>query len=275
MCIRDSIYKVYKGKYSCIALSENNFKLKYMFRPIITEPVVFQITLVIAILLAVSVWQRLKIASGIVIAVYAIYMISFVSANTKLKTSKPIKLAVHANKTIDDPILDLKSDNISDQQSIKASQNEKNILLDTKISKKFPVKSVIDKKLSTNKKVAAKKDEKIIDEPFKILNMSTGTNVINRSIIEPNNLFTTDSKRVYFLSGVQNRNDSKVLFHKWYHDGKLKSKVQMESKRSFNWRSWSYITVTSQKIGDWQVVIEDQSGMRYDSLSFVISDYNI
>ena len=246
-----------------------------MFRPIITEPVVFQITLVIAILLAVSVWQRLKIASGIVIAVYAIYMISFVSANTKLKTSKPIKLAVHANKTIDDPILDLKSDNISDQQSIKTSQNEKNILLDTKISKKLPVKSLADKKLSTNKKVAAKKDEKIIDEPFKILNMSTGTNVINRSIIEPNNLFTTDSKRVYFLSGVQNRNDSKVLFHKWYHDGKLKSKVQMESKRSFNWRSWSYITVTSQKIGDWQVVIEDQSGMRYDSLSFVISDYNI
>ena len=246
-----------------------------MFRPIITEPVVFQITLVIAILLAVSVWQRLKIASGIVIAVYAIYMISFVSANTKLKTNKPIKLAVHVNKTIDDPILDLKSDNISDQQSIKTSQNEKNILLDTKISKKLPVKSVIDKKLSTNKKVAAKKDQKIIDEPFKILNMSTGTNVINRSIIEPNNLFTTDSKRVYFLSGVQNRNDSKVLFHKWYHDGKLKSKVQMESKRSFNWRSWSYITVTSQKIGDWQVVIEDQSGMRYDSLSFVISDYNI
>ena len=85
-----------------------------MFRPIITEPVVFQITLVIAILLAVSVWQRLKIASGIVIAVYAIYMISFVSANTKLKTSKPIKLAVHVNNTIDDPILDLKSDNISD-----------------------------------------------------------------------------------------------------------------------------------------------------------------
>ena len=63
--------------------------------------------------------------------------------------------------------------------------------------------------------------------------------------------------------------------YNYYANGKLKSKVQMESKRSFNWRSGSYITVTSQKIGDWQVVIEDQSGMRYDSLSFVISDYNI
>jgi len=246
-----------------------------MFRPIITEPVVFQITLVIGILLAVSVWQRLKIASGIVIAVYAIYMISFVSANTKLKTSKPIKLAVHAKKTIDVPVLDLKLDNISKKGSIKTSKNENDILLDTKISEKLAVKFDIDKKQSTSKKLIVKKDEKFIDEPFKILNMSTGIDVINRSIIEPNNVFTTDSKRVYFLSGVQNRNASKVLFHKWYHDGKLKSKIQMESKRSFNWRSWSYITVTPQRIGDWQVVIEDQSGVRYDSLSFVISDYNI
>ena len=57
-----------------------------MFRPIITEPVVFQITLVIAILLAVSVWQRLKIASGIVIAVYAIYMISVSYTHLTLPT---------------------------------------------------------------------------------------------------------------------------------------------------------------------------------------------
>ena len=49
----------------------------------------------------------------------------------------------------------------------------------------------------------------------------------------------------------------------------------MESRKSYNWRSWSYITVNPQKVGDWQVVIEDQGGMRYDSLSFVINDYNI
>ena len=54
----------------------------------------------------------------------------------------------------------------------------------------------------------------------------------------------------------------------WHHELK-------ESRKSYNWRSWSYITVNPQKVGDWQVVIEDQDGMRYDSLSFVINDYNI
>ena len=113
------------------------------------------------------------------------------------------------------------------------------------------------------------------DIPFKVLNMKTGTSVINRSIVNEKTAFTTDVDRVYFLSGVQNKNDSKVLFHKWYHKGMLKSKIKMESKKSYNWRSWSYITVNPQKTGDWRVVIEDQGGTRYDSLSFVINDYSI
>ena len=115
----------------------------------------------------------------------------------------------------------------------------------------------------------------LTDLPFRIINMSTGTSVVNRSIVNPKNIFSTEEERIYFLSGVQNKNDSKILYHKWYHEGKLKSKIEMESKRSFNWRSWSYITVNPDRIGDWQVVIEDKSGTRYDSLSFVISDFNI
>ena len=49
-----------------------------MFRPLILEPVVMQITLVISVLLIISVWQKLKVASGVVLAVYTIYMFSFV-----------------------------------------------------------------------------------------------------------------------------------------------------------------------------------------------------
>ena len=244
-----------------------------MFRPLITEPVVLQITIVIAILLGISVWQRLKVASGIVIAVYAIYMISFVSANTKLKASKPIRLAVHNKKIENDikPIVEESEEIVPTTTKAELTQKEKVDFSDNIEPKKY-IPTVKASKRVKKKALITQKDD---DVPFKILNMFTGTDVINRSIIEPKNTFTTDAKRVYFLSGVQNRNDSKVLFHKWYHDGKLKSKIQMESKRSFNWRSWSYITVNPQKIGDWQVVIEDQSGVRYDSLSFIISDYNI
>tara|TARA_B100001142_G_scaffold308782_1_gene340623 strand:+ start:1457 stop:2197 length:741 start_codon:yes stop_codon:yes gene_type:complete len=246
-----------------------------MFRPIIIDPIALQITLVVASLLAISIWQKLRTATGIVIAVYAIYMISFISANSKLKTSQPIRLASHQyNKELDKLNTPLNLNYSKDSKIVKAEK-----IMDTNIDENFSGPSISDN-INTNQEnivTPIANDKNIIskDIPFKVLKMKTGTSVINRSIVDENNAFTTDVERVYFLSGVQNQNESKILFHKWYHKGRLKSKIKMESRKSYNWRSWSYITVNPQKVGDWQVVIEDQGGMRYDSLSFVINDYNI
>ena len=246
-----------------------------MFRPIIIDPIALQITLVVASLLAISIWQKLRTATGIVIAVYAIYMISFISANSKLKTSQPIRLASHQyNKELDKLNTPLNLNYSKDSKIVKAEK-----IMDTNIDENFSGPSISDS-INTNQEnivTPIANDKNIIskDIPFKVLKMKTGTSVINRSIVDENNAFTTDVERVYFLSGVQNQNESKILFHKWYHKGRLKSKIKMESRKSYNWRSWSYITVNPQKVGDWQVVIEDQGGMRYDSLSFVINDYNI
>ena len=246
-----------------------------MFRPIIIDPVAFQVTLVVASLLAISVWQKLKTTSGIVIAVYAIYMFSFVSANSKVKSSKPIRLASHEYKYFDNSI---KAD---DSIKIKSSDLDKDIKISKPDDKNFDeiaskdVSNKIDTSINEILAVSPKPKTSSNDIPFKVLNMTTGTSVVNRSIVNEKNSFTTDVDRVYFLSGVQNKNDSKILFHKWYHKGRLKSKIKMESKKSYNWRSWSYITVNPNKAGDWQVVIEDQGGTRYDSLSFIINDYNI
>jgi len=246
-----------------------------MFRPIIIDPVALQITLVVVSLLAISIWQRLRTAAGIVIAVYAIYMISFISANSKLKTSQPIRLASHKYNIESDKLETSINLNYSKEGEIVKSAK----IMETDIDANFSGPSVSDN-IKTNqentiKPVASGKDLKAKDIPFKVLKMKTGTSILNRSIVDEKNAFTTDVERVYFLSGVQNQNESKILFHKWYHKGRLKSKIKMESKKSYNWRSWSYITVNPQKVGNWQVVIEDQGGMRYDSLSFVINDYNI
>ena len=249
-----------------------------MFRPLILEPVVMQITLVISVLLIISVWQKLKVASGVVLAVYTIYMFSFVSANTKLKDSRPIRLAVH-HKFVSETKTSIAKDlNTVETQNININEmNSGNNHNAIKIDAKEDLVTIeliedIEAKKETDKLV---EEVSLIDIPFKIINMSTGTSVANRSIIDPKSTFSTEEDRVYFLSGVQNKNDSKILYHKWYQDGQLKSKIEMESRRSFNWRSWSYITVNPDRIGDWQVVIEDKSGTRYDSLSFVISDFNI
>ena len=246
-----------------------------MFRPIIIDPIALQITLVVASLLAISIWQKLRTATGIVIAVYAIYMISFISANSKLKTSQPIRLASHQyNKELDKLNTPLNLNYSKDSKIVKAEK-----IMDTNIDENFSGPSISDN-INTNQEnivTPIANDKNIIskDIPFKVLKMKTGTSVSNRSIVDEKSAFTTDVERVYFLSGVQNQNESKILFHKWYHKGRLKSKIKMESRKSYNWRSWSYITVNPQKVGDWQVVIEDQGGMRYDSLSFVINDYNI
>ena len=246
-----------------------------MFRPIIIDPIALQITLVVASLLAISIWQKLRTAAGIVIAVYAIYMISFISANSKLKTSQPVRLASHDyNKEPDNFDMALKLNHSEESENVKAERT-----MDTNIDENFSGPSVSDDiKIKNEIKTTPIANEKNVlskDIPFKVLKMKTGTSVSNRSIVDENSTFTTDVERIYFLSGVQNQNESKILFHKWYHKGRLKSKIKMESRKSYNWRSWSYITVDPQKVGDWQVVIEDQEGMRYDSLSFVINDYNI
>ena len=238
------------------------------------DPVVFQITLVVASLLAISIWQKLRTASGIVIAVYAIYMISFVSANNKLDYSKPIRLASHKYNFASTVLKDSNTSTTSEVQIEKSIISKDINISREKIAEEVNEDiDIIDTNTFSEK--VPKLDSEPIDIPFKVLKMKTGTSVINRTIVDENNAFTTDVERVYFLSGVQNKNDSKILFHKWYHKGTLKSKIKMESKKSYNWRSWSYITVNPQKVGDWQVVIEDQGGIRYDSLSFVINDYSI
>ena len=76
------------------------------------------------------------------------------------------------------------------------------------------------------------------------------------------------------MSGIQNRKTDTKIFHKWYHDGNLKSKILLNVGKSFNWRTWSYINVYEDRAGEWIVVVEDTLGVRLDSLSFSINSSN-
>ena len=110
----------------------------------------------------------------------------------------------------------------------------------------------------------------IEDEPITVLNIATGSNIVNRSIEIPDSVFSLDIERIYFHTNIRNWNDSKTIYHKWYQEGELRSKISLEIGRSFNWRTWSYITVYPERVGDWKVIVEDSLGVRYDSLSFKI-----
>ena len=54
----------------------------------------------------------------------------------------------------------------------------------------------------------------------------------------------------------------------------MKSKILLNVGKSFNWRTWSYINVYENRVGEWLVVVEDTLGVRLDSLSFSINSSN-
>ena len=111
-----------------------------------------------------------------------------------------------------------------------------------------------------------------ITRPIKLLSIEIGDNVVSRNIEGKRKNFNTDDKRVYCLTRIENTNDFKTtIFHKWYKDLKLESNILINIGKSYNWRSWSYININSDRVGNWKVVIEDSSGFKYDSLEFSIS----
>ena len=111
-----------------------------------------------------------------------------------------------------------------------------------------------------------------ITRPIKLLSIEIGDNVVSRNIEGKRNNFNTDDKRVYCLTRIENTNDFRTtIFHKWYKDLKLESNILINIGKSYNWRSWSYININSDRVGNWKVVIEDSSGFKYDSLEFSIS----
>jgi len=150
-----------------------------------------------------------------------------------------------------------------------------------------PIEAISRTKVEDKKEISINDDEEfvqmenqsrnqrnVIDQPIKVLNISFGTRIENRELEGKNRTFTTDTNRIYCLSGIQNRRSDTKLFHKWYHEGELKSKILLNVGKSFNWRTWSYINVYENRLGEWYVVVEDTLGVRHDSLSFTISSSN-
>mgnify|MGYP001283105987 FL=1 len=128
--------------------------------------------------------------------------------------------------------------------------------------------------ISSNKKswISSRSLKNNARRPIKLLSIEIGDNVVLRNIEGKRKSFNTDDERVYCLTRIENTNDFRTtIFHKWYKDLKLESNIMINIGKSYNWRSWSYININSERVGNWKVVIEDSSGFKYDSLEFFIS----
>ena len=222
------------------------------------------ITILLIVFISISFWQKLKDAAmgiGIVYAIFLIYLISnnndinqnqyekieIESVTSEININEEIKNNVNSGEIINE-IDSLDIDNIIDEIVKKSSRST------TK-------KSWISNLKSSNANLL----------PLKLLKIEIGDNVTARNIEGKNNIFTLDNSRVYCLTGIENRNEqSTIIYHKWYMGDSLESNIMINVGKSYNWRSWSYINIAEDRIGQWKVVVEDFSKNRIDSLQFTI-----
>ena len=233
-----------------------------MFEALINDPTIFEVTIVLILLVSIAIWQKIKQFAAILGGIYLFYLLFIIFSYEP--TGKII----------------IKEDTQEDLVEASNDNDIKDIIVDRDtVSEKVNVVETPEK-IEPIEEIAEQKTERtlnplpIIDEPIKVLNISFGTNVIDRKLEGRSTSFTTENDRIYCLSGIQNRRDDTKLYHKWYHQGDLKSKVLLDVGKSFNWRTWSYINVYENRVGEWLLVVEDTLGVRHDSLSFVINSSN-
>ena len=248
-----------------------------MYDTLYNDPALLEITIVFLLLVAIAIWQKLYRTASVMCIVFVFYLLFIIL------TSKPVHEIVEteAEDIHDEIVKDAKVDKITikeflDSTGISTKDNEPTILVE--IPETRGIKKISDDKITVDK--IEKTDVPIVEdtlsvgameeEPIIVLNIATGANLVNRSIEKPDSVFSLDSEKIYCLTHIRNWNHSKTIYHKWYQEGELRSKISLEIGRSFNWRTWSYITVYPERVGDWKVIVEDSLGVRYDSLSFKI-----
>ena len=248
-----------------------------MYDTLYNDPALLEITIVLLILVAIAIWQKLYRTASVMCILFVFYLLFIIL------TSKPVHEIVEteAEDIHDEIVKDAKVDKITikeflDSTEISTKDNEPTILVE--IPETLGIKKISDDKITVDK--IEKTDVPIVEDalsagtmeegPIIVLNIATGANLVNRSIEKPDSVFSLDSEKIYCLTHIRNWNHSKTIYHKWYQEGELRSKISLEIGRSFNWRTWSYITVYAERVGDWKVIVEDSLGVRYDSLSFKI-----
>ena len=237
-----------------------------MFNVFTDHPGLLEITIVLSLLVGIAIWQKLRQAALVMGGIYIVYIVYIFilpkdapiipSSNLDSSVEQEIFIpqiipdSTHLISTIDD---------VGKVDTLSESVDSDEVMIQT-IDSTIGFKQIYEPEIDNP------------ESKISVLSMTVGTDIINRRIENPDSLFSVDTKKIYCLTGIHNQNDSKVIYHKWFQDGILRSIIAQNIGRSYQWRTWSYISINKQKIGEWKIFVEDSSGVRYDSLSFQIVD---
>ena len=244
-----------------------------------------QITIIFIILVIIAFWQKLKQFAAIMCVVYVVYLVFLLFDLNKDDLSKIRNDKIEKTDTtivditpeinlVDEIESNDSNEVIQMQKPLLIKDKKEKIKLSDKKSSNLSKKSTINA-INIDNNVLIIPDNVIKDQlaetnPIEIKYFKLGRNLQNKELISIDSIFYTDDERIYCMTKIQNQNNGKVIFHNWYKDNKLISKIRMEIGWSYNWRTWSYINVNTRRTGNWKVVISDTLETRYDSLSFKI-----
>ena len=93
--------------------------------------------------------------------------------------------------------------------------------------------------------------------------------VINRTPIEPGEIFSHDVKKLYCFTRVVGSRENTEIIHNWYHKGKLTSRIILPVK-SPNWRTFSMKTISPDATGEWNVEVLLKDGRSLKKIYFLI-----
>lgn len=245
-----------------------------MFESIFNNPGIIEITVVMMLLVAVALWQKLKQAAGAIGIIYVLYLIYIIFSFS--------------------PTNEIINNDFSKEWTPKQEKVEKMISIDDRLAKKLKApktksntqKEKIDP-LKKNETLIVSEDIKIepikeksiqsltafesnIEKPLKVLSIQLGRRLADRELVDIDSLFSVIDNRIYCMTKIENKNELNIIYHDWYQDNILRSRVKMEVRWSYSWRTWSYISINPKKVGNWKVVIEDSLGQHLDSLTFQI-----
>ena len=237
-----------------------------MFNVFTEHPGLLEITIVLSLLVGIAIWQKLHQAALVMGGVYIVYILYIFILPKDAPIIPPSNLDSSVEQEIfipqiipDSTNLISTIDDVGKVDTLSESVDSDEVMIQT-IDSTIGFKQIYEPEIDNP------------ESKISVLSMTVGTDIINRRIKNPDSLFSVDTKKIYCLTGIHNQNDSKVIYHKWFQDGILRSKIAQNIGRSYQWRTWSYISINKQKIGEWKIFVEDSSGVRYDSLSFQIVD---
>ena len=245
------------------------------------DPSIIQITIVMISLIAVAIWRKLYKAATTMAGIYVIYIL-FIIISVPTPKEIPTEESQSTNAQLpaqnSKKSMDIEEENFSSNEvAVESSEiiPEKIVKHDSGQNPIQEEQVIIKKEVDATDTSSATVNGEMADKTIRVVYMAFGRKLIVRDIVDVDTLFSLSDKRIYCMTKIQNRNYKKVIFHKWYHEGKLRSNIRMEVGQSYNWRTWSYIDVRPNIIGHWQVFVSDSLGVNYDSLSFQVQNSTV